>query len=230
MQHIDDTLLSAYIDNEVDADLAKRIAMAIEEDTEIRSRYLSLKAANEAAKQVFCELDTLPMRDDLTELINNADLNKSPTEAETKDNVVPLFGNRKNQKQVTGGFRYWATAASVFLCALFVYQLVPNQSDIPYPHLTQQLNTELSGTIAEYNEGRSEVVQSWENTRGEFCREIVWHTQVQSQPLTACFNNGQWNWQEIDENTGYQTASDEASVNGVLSEDEERRALQKLAQ
>lgn len=228
MQHIDDTLLSAYIDNEVDADMAKRIATAIEEDADIRSRYLALKEANDAAKQVFSELDALPVRDDLTELINNADLNKSSTEDKHKDNVVPLFGNGKKQQQQSGGFRYWATAASVLLCALFVYQLVPNQSDIPYPHLTQQLNTELSGTIAEYNEGRSEIIQSWENTRGEFCREIVWHTQAQSQPLTACFNNGQWNWQEIKESNGYQTASDEASVSGVLSHQEESRQLKEM--
>lgn len=234
MKHIDDTLLSAYMDNELDAKTSQDVANAIETDETVKARYDVLKASNEAAKQVFAEVDDLPQRDDLAQLINSADLSNKKEIPNNENNVVPLFGKRKSKnsngkEQNTNPVR-WAMAASVALCALFVYQLMPNESNIPYQHLTQQLNTELSGAIAEYENGRSEVIQSWETQDGTFCREIVWHTQQQSQPISACFENGSWQWQEIQSESGYQTASDDDYKKWeVLSEDEERIRLSKMS-
>ncbi|WP_396588239.1 anti-sigma factor family protein [Bermanella sp. R86510] len=229
MKRIDDTLLSAFIDNELSEIEKQEVINAIEHDAETKARLEALRASNEAAKQIFAEVDNLPERDDLAKLISNTELQN-----EHQDNVTPLFVKSTgkpttSQSKKPSDIKNWAMAASILVCALFVYQLLPKQPNIPYQHLTQQLNTEVSGTISNFESGRSEIVQSWENSLGQFCREIMWHTPQQSQPLTACFNDGQWRWQELQQSNGYQTASDEHDIKREsLTKAEERRFLRKL--
>ncbi len=229
MTHIDDTLLSAYIDNELDADAAQTVSHAIENNADIRERYQKLKATNQAVKNVFAEVDALTERDDLAQLIQSADLSKAAESSKPENNVINLFDPSKQNKHTQGHQKMWAVAASVLLCTLLIYQLVPSQSGIPYQHLTEQLNTKLSGTIASYEAGRSELVQSWRNASGQVCRDIIWHAPEQSQPMTACLENGQWQWQSIQISQGYQTASDESAMQSALSKDEELLLLQSIS-
>lgn len=229
MTHIDDTLLSAYIDNELDADAAQAVIHAIENNADLRERYQTLKATNQAVKNMFAEMDVLPERDDLAQLIQSTDLITAAESNKPENTVVDLFDKSKQKQHTQGHQKMWGVAASVLLCTLFIYQLVSSQSGIPYQHLTQQLNTELSGTIANYEQGRSELVQSWKNASGQVCRDIIWHAPEQSQPMTACLENGQWQWQSIQTSQGYQTASDESVMQSALSKDEELLLLQSIS-
>lgn len=221
MNDITDTLLSAYIDGELDSAEAQRVKQAIHEFPDVAARYRAMQTVDEAAKTLYAELDEAPVSDDLVALIKN-----TPLTEKKADNVVPLFKTQSAPSSDHGPrLGYWGLAASVFLCGMLIYGLLPQTPSVPYGHLADQLNRFSSGTIAAYEQGRSEIVQSWRDEAGNVCREIRWHTEQNTTELSACWVNATWVWSTPEGMTGYQTASDERLSKHVLAREEESHWL-----
>lgn len=218
MNDITDTLLSAYIDGELDSAEAQRVKQAIHEFPDVAARYRAMQTVDEAAKTLYAELDEAPVSEDLVALIKN-----TPLTEKKADNVVPLFKTQSAPSTDQGPrLGYWGLAASVFLCGMLIYGLLPQSPSVPYGHLADQLNRFSSGTIAAYEQGRSEIVQSWRDEAGNVCREIRWHTEQKSTELSACWVNAAWEWQISEGDTGYQTATDDAPLRLRMSREEEQ--------
>lgn len=213
MTFINDTLLSAYIDNELSPEDRKLTEDALAESDTLRQRLEILKGSDLAMRETFTELDNTPMPDGLEALIRGE---QDTATEHSSSNVVPL---RRKMPAAT-----WGVAASVILGVVLFLQS-PEQLTVS-DELNQFANNATSGNIIDGDNWRAEMVMSFEKNDGKRCREVRQHTPEMTTTLQACGAPNNWQWQVVEQDTLYHTATDESAVPvNALSVEEEQRWL-----
>lgn len=207
MNRIDDAILSAWLDNELDAQQTADVDAALASSAELRARLEKLRQANTAARDWFTQTDDEPLPSGLEQLILTTPL---PT---GQSNVVPL--RRRFPLPA------WGLAASILLGSLLWWQ-----APVSDPIATFA-DSAASGSVLEGDGWRAEIVMSFTDNDGQRCRELRHHTPQGSSTLIACGAPGAWTWQTITDSDSYQTASaPEHTDRHALSAAEEQRWLQ----
>lgn len=198
INHTDEELLNAYIDNALPADKAEVVKQRLSSDLVFRRRYEQLIAANEFFKQQVAAIDQQPLPDGLMDKLSTAGQPKvSPSR--------PWYGI--------------AAAAAVFaVVAPVLYQQLSGDSEFdPNYHASVQaaLSERLSGPVHALDNGeiKLQITFSFVNGQGELCREYLYqHTQTAGHAV-ACFASGRWsnrveaNSDWLPESNQYQPAS-----------------------
>ena len=118
----------------------------------------------------------------------------------------------------------WGVAASVILGVVLFFQS-PEQLTVS-DELNQFANNSTSGNIIDGDDWRAEMVMSFEKNDGKRCREVRQHTPEMTTTLQACGAPNDWQWQVVEQDTLYHTATDESAVPvNALSAEEEQRWL-----
>lgn len=222
-QHLmtDIELLSAYIDNELSPSDRAEIEARLKQDIQLQQTLAKLEGSDVMVNEYFSELDKTPLPAGLEDMIRSAE--PEPT----KDNVVDLFKHKANNFMTqTWGL---ATAASVVV-ALGVWMLVPSTQSNIDASLLAVLNTQPSGSVTAVNpELKIEVLASYRNSTGVFCRSIIQHSPQASNSTFACLNEGEWQVNTKDLGKNYQTASSVESLENVelVSSEQELAWLEK---
>lgn len=213
MKSIDDKMLSAYIDNELSPEDRQITEDALSNSESLQQRLQILQGPDLAMREAFTELDNTPMPTGLEDLIRGPINSDSEN---TQDNVVPL--PRKIPAPA------WGIAASVILGVVFFLQY-------PQPlavseELNQFANHATSGSIIKEDGWRAELVMSFELNNGTRCREIRKHTPETTTTLQACGAPNDWEWQMIEQDTLYHTATGELTQpSNILSIEAEKSWL-----
>ncbi|MDF1762303.1 MAG: hypothetical protein P1U57_02740 [Oleibacter sp.] len=205
---ISDQILSAFLDNELSATKHAEVKQALTESEELTERLNQLRQVDAIARAYYSSQDsdaTQPHNEQLqalVALIEEADLTPSVT-----SNVVSISSAKRSLSwlQISS---LSGIAASVALCALIFWPQDSSNQGIPVNALSAQLALSHTGDILQVKDGRSEIMGSWINEEGSFCRDLRWHTIEKSVPLSACFIDGNWAWDVKDiDSANYQTAT-----------------------
>jgi negative regulator of sigma E activity len=215
--------LSAYLDNELSS--ADRIVLEqrLAVETELQQALANLEQGNKVAQTYFSELDNKPLPMNLETMILNA-----KPDSEKPATIIDIFRRKKN----TIIIQSWglASAASVVF-ALGVWLLMPPTQSNINDSLLAVLNTQPSGNVTAVNpELKIEVLASYQDSQGIVCRSLIEHTPVSSNPILACFNNGNWQVDTTDLADSYQTASSSQLDNssGLMTKKQEQLWLKTV--
>jgi hypothetical protein len=129
--------------------------------------------------------------------------------------VLPL----PKKRPVYSGWA-WASAASITL-ALGLWWLIPSSSSVPESWLAA-LNSQPSGAVIELSPKlRLEVLATYQNNE-LVCRALIEHRPEASNPVTACFHQGQWQLEQPTQgNDTYHTASSDTIWPNAFSAEQE---------
>lgn len=219
MNSIDDKMLSAYIDNELSPQDRQYTEDALSKSESLRQRLQILQGPDLAMRETFTELDNAPMPAGLEDLIRGQ-VNTPPEH--TSNNVVTL--RRKIPAPA------WGIAASVILGVAFFLQspqqLIVSKQLAVSEQLDQFASHATSGSITQGEGWRAELVMSFEKSDGTRCREVRKHTPEMTTTLQACGAPNDWEWQVVDQDTLYHTATGEVAIPAnTLSIEEEKSWL-----
>lgn len=216
----DDNLLSAYLDGELPEDDADRLTVRLASEPALARRLAALRGADQATRALYDRLDDVPMPDSVVAMLDEHAGNRP------NPNVVPF---RKRLVE-----RYWqapvAIAASVALVAGFLLtrtldegagdlqgipalaaQDVPAGSDMHA--LLETGRSAETVTLADGSE--AQVVLTFADTGGDWCRELRIYGAAQQAGGVACRREGRWRTEVLafgqPSSGGYQPASGGAS-------------------
>lgn len=214
--------LSAYIDNELSpidrTELEQRLAV----EAELQQALANLEQGNKVAQTYFSELDNKPLPMNLEAMILNA--KPAPEKSAT---IIDIFRNKKNTI-ITQSWGLASAASVVFALGIWLL-MPPTQSNID-ASLLAVLNTQPSGSVTAVNpELKIEVLASYRNSTGVFCRSIIQHSPQASNSTFACLKEGEWQVNTTDLGQNYQTASSVESLEDVelVSSEQELAWLEK---
>ena len=209
MNQIDDAILSAWLDNELDAQQQADVDAALAGSAELRARLEKLRQANVAARDWFTQTDDEPLPSGLEQLILTAPLSQA------QSNVVPL----RRRLPLPA----WGLAASLLLGSVLWWQMPSPQNDV----IAGFADSARTGDILEGDGWRAEIVMSFTDADGQKCRELRRHTAQGSSTLIACGAPGHWTWQTSADTDSYQTASGPADAQRqIMSAADEQRWLE----
>ncbi|MBA34666.1 MAG: hypothetical protein CMI14_04445 [Oleispira sp.] len=209
--------LSAYIDNELSPADRAELEQKLVVDSELKQVLSKLEQSNIIAKTYFSELDRKPLPMNLETMILNA-------KPQPKTVTIVDFFRRKAANNAMQNWSFASAASIVF--ALGIWMLMPLSESNINASLVSVLNTQPSGSVTTVNpELKIEVLASYKNVQGSVCRSIIQHSPQSSNPILACFNNGEWSVDATDFSKQYQTASIvDLTTNAELMTAEQERA------
>jgi len=190
MMNIDDTTLMKYVDGELDDAQVIELERHIESDEILAERLHKLLSVNQKLTQVFSTIDQQPLPAKVVELVTPE-----------SSNVVPI----NNQKQNV--WKNWyvpVSMAASLLLVVFTYNLIVDNNVIQSPNydIYSILNTQPSAST----ESNINILASYTNAGGEFCRHYLIHNDSNQSQAIACRNStGDWQ-QVIEVNTIPQSA------------------------
>ncbi|MBT8448158.1 MAG: hypothetical protein KJO69_00610 [Gammaproteobacteria bacterium] len=177
MMNIDDTTLMKYVDGELDDAQARELERHIESDEILAERLNKLLSVNQKLAQVFANIDQQPLPSNVVDLVT----------PETS-NVLPIRKQKRNARK--SWYVPLSMAASVLL-VVFTYNLMvdtnvlQSSNDDTYSILNTQPSTTTKGNI--------NILASYTNAGGEFCRHYLIQQDTSQSQAIACRNaNGRW--------------------------------------
>ena len=204
----DDAILSAYLDDELALDDARRLKDRLAREPALALRLEQMRSANLAARGVFEAADDLPLPQSVLDLLNeNGADNPRATSDEGNVATFPARGlQRYFQAPV-------ALAASVALAAGFLAGDVLHRTqdaDAPVApslyadtipqrsELHDLLETGVSGTPRVLPSGASgRLMLSFENRDGDWCRQFELARETGSMQALACRRNDAWHMEAL---------------------------------
>jgi negative regulator of sigma E activity len=244
----DDELLSAWLDGEMTSDEADRLAERLANEPVLARRLDAMRAGDEAVRRVFATLDETPMPEAVLQRLQAA--------GDAPENVVPF--------PARGARRFLqlpvALAATVALAVGLVIGRGISPASQPVPGagglyantiaagspLRDLLENGASGQAVSVGADASgEPILSFEDRRGDFCRQWRVDTPARSIQGVACRRGGGWQMEALAygaaaaAGAGYgQAAADvpaavTAAVDGLigaagpLDADQEKRVISK---
>lgn len=190
-QEDDDTLLSAYLDGELADDEANRVSERLAREPALMRRLEAMQSADAATRQAFATIDDQPMPAAVLSMLG-ADA------AKPAGRVIP-FPQRivRNFVQLPV-----ALAASVALVAGFLVSDVLREAPVEplgigpagvvaaNSDLHALLETGISAEPRQFANGATgELVLTFEDTAGDYCRQLVVSSGVQG---VACRRGDSW--------------------------------------
>lgn len=191
---INDEVLSAFMDGELDAAVALNVREAIKEDAALGERLAELTCADELVKTHAHALDQQPLP---AELLQRLEASQSLTQSR----VIPVdFMRRRLRSGFHRGLHliqhHQAVAASVvvmlglmaFVVGRSDYQTVPNMSEyVPV------LASSMSGETITLDDSNTLITRfSFQHENGHYCRQYRLQTPGQSTENIACRGDQGW--------------------------------------
>ncbi len=215
-----DEQLSAYIDGELDAKLARLLKKDLARNKKLNERLANLKTANKAAQDLLSPIIDEDIPKHITDMLKPANNN-----TKNKDNVISLSGKTKNIFNSKWSVPIAAMLAMTF-GILFGREIGVKEQEnetimaylggeiTPKNPLFNILEKSVSARPVALNEGFViEPVLSFKSAEGYYCREFYAHNQVSAKRGLACKQNNGWNiialnkTDEIIDKNSYRTAS-----------------------
>lgn len=202
MGKTDDELLSAYIDGELPADEADTLTTRLETEPELMQRLEAMRASDDAVRTVYEAIDRTPLPDAVLKHFDE------PASANPPDNVV-AFPERGIRRFLQAPV---AIAASVALVVGFVVSdffrddsAAPGVNDSLVAgavgmesELHALLEHGASGTVQDFGDGATaEVVLTFEDTGGDYCRQVRVDLPTRPAHGVACRRNDAWQMETI---------------------------------
>lgn len=179
MKKSDTEIISAYLDNELNEIERKQVEDRLLIDTAFQAMFESYSVQDQLVRGAFSEIDDAPVPNNILNMLN-----------ETDDEVVP---ERQNVVELQSWRRakWLSIAASFLLVALALPVLLTmNKQAIT---LADVLDSKVSGQTVKLDESRSvELVMSFSDTHGRFCREYKLMQPTNSQQNISCKEQGEW--------------------------------------
>jgi hypothetical protein len=199
----DDEILSAYLDEELSLDDARRLKDRLAREPALALRLEEMQSANLAARGVFEAADDLPLPQSVLDLLNENGAD-NPRAGSDEGNVA-RFPARGLQRYFQAPV---ALAASVALAAGFLAGDVLHRTqdaDAPVApsfyadaipqgsELHDFLETGASGTARVLPSGASgRLMLTFENRDGDWCRQFELAQETGSMQALACRGNDAW--------------------------------------
>ena len=197
----DDELLSAYIDNELPDEEAGALDERLGAEPELMRRLEALRAADAAVREAYAQIDRTPLPASVLDLFDDA------RPASKADNVIAF---------PTGGIRRFfeapvAVAASIALAVGFVGALLLRPDVLlPAPGAVlvagavpsdsafyELLESTPSGELRDLSGDPAEVLLTFEDVTGDWCRQIRVGGAGHSIHGVACRRGGTWQLETI---------------------------------
>ena len=228
LKETDDELLSAYLDGELPADGAEKLEARLAREPALAARLEALRGTGDMAREFYSALDDKPMPASVTRLLETRD-------EDVPDNVVP-FPVRVVRQFAQAPV---AIAASVALVAGFLMNDLLDE----VPVVTGVGEIAVAGQVAEGTalfdvletgaggermllsaDATAEVVLTFEDTAGDFCRQVRVDVPERRATGVACRRDGGWQFEALaytgaqTEGTGFTPASDPSltALDGVV--------------
>lgn len=193
----DDALLSAWLDNELSPPEADVVTERLAREPQLVQRLEAMRGTDDSVRKLYAKVDDLPMPQAVLDLLDD-----SGKQAE-RNNVIAFprrFIERFAQMPV-------AIAASVALAAgFFVDRMldevpeaqsglsalqahtVPTNSNVY--ELLETGSSSTSVTLTDGSTGR--VALTFENSAGDWCRQLEIENESTAAQALACRRNGRW--------------------------------------
>ena len=204
----DDTILSAYLDEELSPDDTRRLKDRLAGDPELARRLEQMRNADLAVRNVFDAADERPFPQSVLELLTDKGAN-SPQVRSEEGNVVrfPARGLRRYFQAPI------AIAASVALAAGFLAGDIVRRTldgDVgvgpslyagtipPTSELHDFLESGVSGAPQVLASGVSaKLLLTFENRDSDWCRQLQLAAETGSVQALACRRNGSWEMEAV---------------------------------
>lgn len=215
---IDDTTLSAFLDNELSDEDAEFVRKELEHDEVLAARLAALTMVDLRVREYIDEQCQQPLPSSVNALLDTADASST--------NVIPMKLWQRAGRQLQ---QHVALAASITLVVGFTlgqWLNAPN-SDGLQQQIAAILESQPSGNDYEIADGYTLTPQlTFKDTAGDFCRhyQLTIEKALQTTSAIQCRRNG--DWQTVAEfsvrSSGqqqlYQTASGARALDTVLDE------------
>lgn len=241
-----DAQLSAYLDGELPAAEAAALENALETDTVLQSRLERLGAVDRLLTPAFDEIADGPAPDAVLALLKeNEPVTEQPPN--TASNVVLFPSARRFFGQ--HGLPMAAAASIALVAASVLSPQQPTGSSMlalsEGTELRQFLEQQPSGERVAIGDGQeAEVVLSYAQASGSFCREFALYDRTQTVQAVACNQDGSWALQVAEfsgpiqtDGQSYATASsagaaleafvDETMASDALSTEQEAELIRR---
>lgn len=212
--NITDELLSAFLDNELDASTMNAVRDAIAEDETLSDRLAELASVDQTLIDTYATIDEQPLPEAVTQLLDRASEKSGKV-----DNVVSISvwqTIRQSPQQLLA-----AAASFVVLCGLVFITMDKNFTPDP---LQVALDEAASGEQVAVGENVEFVGRlTFKNREGDFCRQYALVGRDTQRESIACRSDVSNQWSTIvsmtvprQSNTDYQTASGGSLLDGTL--------------
>lgn len=247
-------LLSAYLDNEFDADAQTHVKTRLLQDPEFNQEYQALKQMQNALQQASDKINDTPVPDALTQLLQQTpdEISGDSTAKESaQSNVTPL-PSKDAQAQAKSAKAWWRQPWLYPVAACALIALVTTLQS-PFPSnshnqgnwgkiasLMHSLPSSELMSLEDAQGTRIMPMQSFVHQDGRLCREFHLASDTQNQHGIACKSGAGWQ-QEILVNrtvdkSNYQPASRDTDnvdqylqnyLKRPLSEEQELQAIKE---
>lgn len=195
----DDELLSALLDGELDEQAADVLTERLAREPALARRLEALRSANADVRAMYASIDQLPMPQGVLDLLAT----NGSGDAARPDNVV-AFPRRLMERFANAPV---AIAASVAVAAGFFANQLLQQAPQPASELSAlQARTVPAGSavyeLLEHNPSardiafgdgaRGEVVLTFQDERGDWCRQLRIASDTTELQALACRRDGNW--------------------------------------
>jgi len=186
MKKSDQEIISAFLDGELTdlerASFEKRLL----QDNALAAKFADFSENDNHLKQQFSAIDDTPVPDSIMNLLKESSQQTPPSNA----NVVELKSWRRTS---------WLSVAASLLIVAFALPLLLTMVNENKQTLADVLNSEISGQTVNLDTTTDvELVMSFNDSSGHFCREYMVSRTSSREQSVACKIDGEWQTQISD--------------------------------
>lgn len=179
MNNSDFELISAYLDNELDADTRSQVEKRLADDDAFAAIFVELDKQDNALKSHFSEIDNKPVPDDILRLLK---IDSGLTTRSAQAANDPKWYKKT----------WFSIAASTLFVAILLPFLVQNDDTQIDSNISALLNSKVSGEIVSIDQSVDLYLSmSFTNHQGNWCREYYLISKTVVQTI-ACKSRGVW--------------------------------------
>ncbi len=186
MKKSDIEMLSAYLDNELEDAERQNFEERLAKDKDLADAFAKYSSNDQSYKHAFTAIDETPIPNSILSLLAESEKEIS---ADSQKNIVEL----KNWH----ASKWMPIAASLLIFAVSL-PLFFKMSELDSPTLATVLNSQSSGQTIELDGSITlNLVMSFNDQQGHFCREYIFTQPNNSEQRVACKIDGMWQTQVI---------------------------------
>jgi len=187
---INDEVLSAFMDRELDEAVAFHVREAIKEDAALGERLAELTRADELVRTHAHALDNQPLPAELLQRLESS-------QSLTQSRVIPVdFMRRRFRRGLQLVQRHQALAASVVIMLRLVAFVVSRGADQAVPNMSEyasDLASSMSGETITLDGSNTLITRfSFQHENGHFCRQYRLQARDQNTENIACRGGEGW--------------------------------------
>ncbi|WP_371193472.1 anti-sigma factor [Glaciecola sp. SC05] len=200
MKKSDIAMFSAFLDNELSEIERKQFEKRLSTDEKFAIEFANFSQNDQAVRQAFSIIDDKPVPNSILEMLGEPEQNA----VEHNTNVVELKSWRRS---------IWLPVAASFLVIALALPMLLMMNQQSALTLADVLDSRASGQTIEIDESTNvELVMSFSDTQGHFCREYVFSQSTNSEQRISCKVGDAWQTQissalSLNSQNNYQPAS-----------------------